>query len=89
MYRITLPSWTDKKTGKINPSMDFHARLVEVLLANSPQPKDIIYKYYGEMAPSRVFYPQKYDRLVFERNKDDYIIIPNTPSNWHLWEQIK
>lgn len=45
MFRITIPAWTNKKTGEHKPSRSFNAELVETLLANSPQPPDLIFKY--------------------------------------------
>ncbi len=83
MYRITVPSWTDKK-----PVRSFNAELVEILLANSPQPSDLIFKYYGEDAPASVFRPIGHDRLVFKRGENDYIIIPNISFNRHLWSKL-
>lgn len=88
MYRITTPGWTNKKTGEVKPTRSFNAELVETLLANSPQPSDLIFKYYGEDAPASVFKPSMHDRLVFKRGEDDYIIIPNIPFNRNMWTKL-
>lgn len=88
MYRITIPSWTNVKTGETKPASSFNAELVETLLANSPQPSDLIFKYYGEDAPASVFHPSMHDRLVFKRGENDYIIIPNIQPNRHLWSKL-
>lgn len=88
MYRVTIPGWINKKTQEVKPTRSFNAELVETLLANSPQPSDLMFKYYGEDAPASVFQPSKHDRLVFKRGEDDYIIIPNIPPNRHLWSKL-
>jgi hypothetical protein len=88
MYRVTIPGWTNKNTGETKLTRSFNAELVETLLANSPQPSNLIFKYYGEYAPASVFQPSKHDRLVFKRGEDDYIIIPNIPPNRHLWSKL-
>ncbi len=88
MYEITIPSWTNKKTGDHHPFRRFEAELVEVLLANSPQPADIIFKYYGYNAPFSAFKPNVNDRLVFHCNEYGYIIVPNVVRNKKLWKRI-
>ena len=85
MYRITIPEWTNKKTGEHKPRRSLDAELIETLLANSPQPSDLIFRYYGERAPASAFKPSVHDRLVFFNIFRGYIIIPNIPSNSHMW----
>lgn len=87
MYRITIPEWTDK-SGQHKPRRSFNAELVETLLANSPQPSDLIFKYYGEQAPASAFKPGIHDRLVFFNEDSGYIIIPNIPRNFHMWTKL-
>ena len=86
MYRITIPEWTDK-SGQHKPRRSFNAELVETLLANSPQPSDLIFRYYGEQAPASAFKPGVHDRLVF-KDGDNYTIIPNIPRNSHMWTKL-
>ena len=88
MYRITIRSWTDKKTDEYHPERSFNAELVEVLLANSPQPSELIFKYYGEQAPASAFKPSTNDRLVFFNEDSGYVIIPNIPFNYHMWTKL-
>lgn len=88
MYRITIPAWTDKKTGEHKAFRSFNAELVEILLANSPQPPELILKYYGENAPASVFKPSANDRLVFYADHSGYIIIPNIPPNKGMWHDL-
>ena len=87
MYRLTIPSWTNAKTGEHYPERIFNAMLIETLLANSPQPAELIKKYYGEDAPSKAFKHSKHDRLVFWNVDYGYIIIPNTLKNRKLWRR--
>lgn len=88
MYRITIPGWTNPATMEHKPERSFNAELVETLLANSPQPADLITKYYGERAPASVFKPYNHDRLVFQRGENDYIIIPNVSLNRRMWSKL-
>lgn len=88
MFRITIPNWTNKKTGEVHEQRSFNAELVETLLANSPQPSELIFKYYGDQAPASVFNPQRDDRLVFWNEDTGYIIMPNVPFNKHLWSKL-
>ena len=88
MHRITIPAWTNQKTGEHKPSRSFNAELVETLLANSPQPPDLIFKYYGEDAPAGAFKPSIHDRLVFHNEDSGYIIIPNIPPNKRMWHDL-
>ena len=85
MYKVTIPKWTNNKTGEYYPERICSAMLIETLLANSPQPPELIKKYYGEDAPSGVYKPSPHDRLVFWSVNYGYIIIPNTPQNRSLW----
>jgi hypothetical protein len=88
MYEVTIPAWTNQKTGEHHPPRSFEAELVEVLLANSPQPGNIILKYYGYNAPFSAFKPSVNDRLVFHCNEYGYIIVPNVARNKKLWRRI-
>lgn len=88
MYRITTPGWTNRKTGEHKPRQSFNAELVETLLANSPQPPELIFKYYGDDAPASVFKPAIYDRLVFFAESHGYTIIPNVPFNRDMWTKL-
>ena len=88
MHRITIPAWTNRKTGEHKPSRSFNAELVETLLANSPQPPELIFKYYGDDAPAGAFKPSIHDRLVFHSEDSGYIIIPNIPPNKRMWHDL-
>ena len=59
MFIITIQEWTNRKTGEHKPRRSFYAELVETLLANSPQPPELILKYYGEDAQTNVKFLQK------------------------------
>lgn len=85
MYKVTIPKWTNGRTGEHYPERIYSAMLIETLLANSPQPVELINTYYGENAPSGVYKPSPHDRLVFWNVNYGYIIIPNTPRNRSLW----
>jgi hypothetical protein len=88
MYEVTIPEWTNQKTGEHHPFRRFEAELVEVLLANSPQPADIILKYYGYNASFNAFKPNINDRLVFCSYNHGYIVIPNITRNKKLWKKV-
>ena len=88
MFIITIQEWTNRKTGEHKPRRSFYAELVETLLANSPQPPELILKYYGEDAPASAFKPGVHDRLVFHNHEIGYIIIPNTPRNKSMWHDL-
>lgn len=88
MYRLTIKDWINEKTGEYHPERSFNADLVETLLANSPQPVELIFKYYGEQAPASAFRPGMHDRLVFFNNDYGYVIIPNTPFNYDMWAKL-
>ncbi len=88
MYEVTTPEWTNQRTGEHHPLRSFNAELVEVLLANSPQPANIILKYYGYNAPASAFKPSVNDRLVFHNYEHNYVIIPNVARNKRIWKKI-
>lgn len=88
MYRVSINAWINVRTGEFKPRRSYNAELVETLLANSPQPPELILKYYGDEAPASVFKPAKYDRLVFLAEDHGYIIIPNVPFNKPMWAKL-
>lgn len=94
MYRITIPEWTHKQSGEYHPERSYNANLVEVLLANSPVPSNLVFKYYGENAPASVFRPQPHDRLVFQKitngepEEGYYVVIPNIPRDYVAWSKL-
>lgn len=86
MHRLTIPQWTDNKTGEFHPERNLTVKLVDTLLANFPPPHDLVFKYYG-VPPVSAFKPTEHDRLVFWSDETGYIIVPNSSRNKGLWEK--
>ena len=88
MYSLRIPSWTDND-GKFHFGNIRTVDLVDILLAVFKPASDLVLEYYGEDAPKSAFKGTRYDRLVFfDKQKDSFIVMPNSPRNKGLWAKI-
>lgn len=83
--KLTVPVWTDR-LGHQRGGCTYDVELVATIPAEVEPVAESIYRWYGTAAPDGAFRPAKFDRLVFQRAPDDYIVVPDAPRNRGLWQ---